>query len=197
MKVWVIAKVIGTGTPDDEFRPCCYIKPEAEIGRWPTNVAEMDLYKSAYCNSQVPLGNGRVLCCFAGTPKIIREMLSNPDVEQITDDKAEEIIKSIYPERNLSDFDVIDHEVGFLAIIEGIEEYKHMLVPGSNSKEIELTIMKRLCEKYGLTTDYWDAEATKTTKWKRGIDIEKDILSGKAEAHEFVLSKIREKIARK
>jgi hypothetical protein len=194
MKVWIIAKVIGTGTADDEFRPCCYVKPERELGRWPTNVAEMDLYKSACCHSQVPIGDGRVLCCFAGTPKIIKEVLSNADVEQVTDDRAEEIIKNVYPGRNLSDFDVIDHEVGFLSIIENIKEREDWLTPGSNAKEIELTIMRRLCEKYGLTTDYWDAEAAKTTKWKKGIDIEHDILDGKAETHEFVLSRIRGKI---
>ena len=94
--------------------------------------------------------------------------------------------------------DCCDREVDTIAIAHGLyPKIRADIVIPTRGKHLlqdqENYLMSHISEKIGLTKDYWDTEAAKTTKWKKGVDIEHDIKDGKGEAHEFTLSRIRMK----
>jgi len=117
----------------------------------------------------------------------------------LNDDEALEIIKSVNPNAELEDLDVRDCEIDEVAKQLGIdpkaradvqvpEVGKHILQDQENH------LMALICERVGITKQDWDMEAQKSNRWIRGKDIEIDIKSGRSDAHEFVLSRIRSKI---
>ena len=180
MKVWIKTKIIGKGTEGDPKGPY--------LANQPLSVSMIDL------------GNGACLARVAGTPEQISTILADADITQLTDEEARKIIKSKYPNSDLENVDVADPEIDKIAEAQGIDpKIRADIVIPSRGRQVlqdqENYLMAHICEKILLTRDYWDTEAAKTTKWKKGIDIEHSIKDGHAEAHEFVLSRIRSKIA--
>jgi len=138
------------------------------------------------------------LCRVAGTPDQISTILADAKITQLTDEEARKIIKSKHPNSDLENLDVADPEIDEIAKSLGIDpKIRADIREPTRGKQVlqdqENYLMACICEKVGLGKDYWDAEAKKTTEWTTGIEIEHDIKDGKVEAHEFVLSRIREK----
>jgi len=149
--------------------------------------------------SMVELENNECLCRVAGTPDQISTITADTEITQLTDEEARKIIKSKYPNSDLENVDVADPEIDKIAKAQGIDpKIRADIVVPSVGRQVlqdqENYLMAHICEKIGLTKDYWDTEAAKTTKWKKGIDIEHSIKDGEVEGHEFVLSRIREKL---
>jgi len=179
MKVWVKTKIIGTGTGTDPRRP--YLSGQ-------------DVRYSV-----IELANDKCLCRCAGTPEQINTITADADITQLTDEEARKIIKSKYPDSDLENVDVADPEIDEIAKAQGIDpKIRADLIIPTRGRQVlqdqENYLMAHICEKLLLTRDYWDAEAAKTTKWKKGIDIEHSIKDGEVLGHEFVLERIRKKI---
>jgi len=148
--------------------------------------------------SLIDLGD-KCLCRVAGTPEQISAITADTDITQLTDEEARKIIKSKYPNSDLENVDIADPEIDKIAKAQGIDpKIRADVVIASRGKMVlqdqENYLMAHICEKLLLTRDYWDAEAAKTTKWKKGIDIEHSIKDGEVLGHEFVLSRIRAKL---
>jgi len=178
MKKWVRTKIIGSGTKEDPCR--AYI---------PINVSAV----------MMEIDDNACLCRVAGAPDQISKILADAEITQLTDEEARKIIKSKHPNSDLENVDVADPEIDEIARSLGIDPHiRADIQTPTRGKQLlqdqECYLMAHICEKIGLTKDYWDKEASKTTKWKRGIDIEDDIKDGWTEAHEFVLKRIREKM---
>jgi len=107
-----------------------------------------------------------------------------------------------YTNSDLENLDVADPEIDEIAKSLSLDpQIRADIQIPTRGKQVlqdqENYLMAHICEKIGLGKDYWDAEAKKTSKWTKGIEIESDIKEGKTEAHEFVLSRIREKFKEK
>ena len=181
MKAWIKTKIIGSGTSEEDPR-----RPY--------------LANQKLSASMVELKNNECLCRVAGTPEQISAIIADPDITQLTDEEARKIIKSKYPNSDLENVDVADPEIDKIAEAQGIDpKIRADVVISSRGRQVlqdqENYLMAHICEKILLTRDYWDTEAAKT-KWEKGIDIEHDIKDGYAEAHEFVLERIRKKIGK-
>jgi len=179
MKVWIKTKIIGKGTDEDPRR--VYLANQNVVA----SMAEID--------------TNTCLCRVAGTPDQISTILVDAEITQLTDKEARKIIKSKYLNSDLENVDVADPEIDEIAKAQGIDpKIRADVVIASRGKMVlqdqENYLMAHICERIGLTRDYWDTEAAKTTKWKKGIDIEHSIKDGEVLGHEFVLSRIREKI---
>ena len=179
MKLWIKTKIVGKGTDEDPRRPY--------------------LANQTLPASMIDLGNDTCLCRVAGTPEQISTITGDTDITQLTDEEARKIIKSKYPNSDLENLDVADPEIDKIAKAQGIDpKIRADVVISSRGRQVlqdqENYLMAHICEKILLTRDYWDTEAAKTTKWEKGINIEHSIKDGHAEAHEFVLSRIRKKI---
>ena len=180
MKVWVKTKLIAAETKE--------------------SLKEPYLGNQDVCYSVMKTESNECLCRVAGTPEQISAITGDADITQLTDEEARKIIKSKYPNSDLENVDVADPEIDEIAKAQGIDpKIRADVVISSRGRQVlqdqENYLMAHICEKILLTRDYWDTEAAKTTKWKKGIDIEHSIKDGHAEAHEFVLSRIRSKIA--
>jgi len=179
MKAWIKTKIIGTGSAEDPKRP--YVAGQ--------NVDA----------SMMEIDANTCLARVAGTPDQISAITGDTDITQLTDEEARKIIKQKYPNSDLENVDVADPEIDEIAKAQGIDpKIRADIVVPTRGKMVlqdqENYLMAHICEKIGLTRDYWDAEAAKTTKWEKGIDIEHSIKDGHVEAHEFVLERIRKKI---
>jgi len=180
MKVWIQTKIIGTGSAEDPKRP--YVADQT-----------VDV-------SMMEIGTNTCLCRVAGTPDQISTITGDTEITQLTDEEARKIIKSKYPNSDIENVDVADPEIDEIAKAQGIDpKIRADIVVPTRGRQVlqdqENYLMAHICEKIGLTRDYWDAEAAKTTKWVKGINIEHSIKDGHVEAHEFVLERIRKKIA--
>jgi len=149
--------------------------------------------------SVTELENNECLCRVAGTPDQISAITADADITQLTDEEARKIIKSKYPNSDLENLDIADPEIDEIAKAQGIDpKIRADIVVPSVGRQVlqdqENYLMAHICEKIGLTRDYWDTKAAKTTKWEKGINIEHSIKDGHVEAHEFVLERIRKKI---
>jgi len=181
MKAWILTKIIGTGETEDPKR---------------AYVAGQTVYVS-----MMELENNECLCRIAGMPKQISAIIADPEITQLTDAEAREIIKSKYPNSDLENLDIADPEIDEIAKAQGIDpKIRADIQVPTRGKQVlqdqENYLMAHICEKIGLTRDYWDLEAPKSD-YQKGIDIERDIKEGKIKAHEFVLSRIRKKIEAK
>lgn len=179
MKTWIKTKIIGTGTSKDARRP---YKANQEV---PTSMMELE--------------NNECLCRVAGTPAQISAIVADAEITQLTDEEALIIIKNKHPNSNLENLDISDPEVDTIAKTQGLnQKLRADIIIPTRGKQLlqdqENYLMSHICEKIGLTKECWNTEAAKTTKWKKGKDNEDDVKDGKGEAHEFVLSKIRDKI---
>jgi len=179
MKIWIKTKIVGEGTEDDPKRP--YLANQNVVA----SMMEMDA--------------NMCLCRVAGTPQQINAIIADTDITQLTDEEARKLIKIKYPNSDLENLDIADPEVDEIAkALEIDPKIRADIVVPSRGRQVlqdqENYLMAHICEKILLTRDYWDTEAAKTTKWKKGIDIEHSIKDGHAEAHEFVLSRIRAKM---
>jgi len=181
MKVWIKTKIIGQGTDGDPKRP--YLAGQRVTA------------------SMIEIGTGACLCRIAGTPEQINTILEDTEITQLTDEEARQIIKSKYPNSDLENLDIADPEINEIAKLLGLDpEIRGDIQIPTRGKQVlqdqENYLMAHISEKLGLTKDFWDTEAKKS-KWEKGIEIEHDIKEGKIEAHEFVLSRIREKLKEK
>jgi len=182
VKAWIKTKIIGTGTEEDPRRPY--------------------LANQSGAVSMMEIDSNTCICRVAGTPDQINVILADPEVTQLTDKEAREIIKSKYTNSDLENLDVADPEIDEIAKSLSLDpQIRADIQIPTRGKQVlqdqENYLMAHICEKIGLGKDYWDAEAKKTSKWTKGIEIESDIKEGKTEAHEFVLSRIREKFKEK
>lgn len=174
MKIWIKTKIIGTGNIGDP--------------------RHADVPAELSC-SLMELPNNECLCRVAG----ISENISLITAPKLTDEEALKIIKARHPDSSLESLDAIDLEVDKIAKLEGLDPTirADIQIPARGTCVLQAQenyLMAHISEKMGLTKEYWDAEAGKTIKWKKGIDVENDIKDGKGEAHEFVLSRIRKRI---
>jgi len=181
MKVWIKTKIIGQGTDGDPKRP--YLAGQRVTA------------------SMIGIDMGACLCRIAGTPEQINTILEDTEITQLTDEEARQIIKSKYPNSDLENLDIADPEINEIAKLLGLDpEIRGDIQIPTRGKQVlqdqENYLMAHISEKLGLTKDFWDTEAKKS-KWEKGIEIEHDIKEGKIEAHEFVLSRIREKLKEK
>jgi len=179
MKAWIKTKIIGTGTEEDPRRP------------YTAN-------QLVSC-SMMDLGDGMCLARVAGMPDEIKAITQDAEIIVLTDDEARAIIKSKYPESDLENLDVADIEVDEIAKSLGLNpKLRADIAVPTRGKQVlqdqENYLMSHICERIGLTRDYWDNEAKKSGKWQYGKQIEDDIKNGRIEAHEFVLMRIREKL---
>lgn len=173
------------------IKTSCYFKNEEE-GYLP------DL---AGYETQVPLSLMKinfpteVLVRVAGSPDVINAIVTAKG--SLTDTEARTHIQNLHPNADLENVDTRDPEVDEIAKSEGLnpDEIRRDVQVPTRGKQVlqdqEQHIMAVVCEKIGLTRDYWDAEAKKIRN--RGIDIEHSIKDGRSEEHEFVLSRIRNK----
>ena len=181
MKAWIKTKIIGEGTEDDPKRP--YLANQR------VTVSMMETDREA------------CLCRVAGTLEQINTILEDTEITQLTDEEARQIIKSKYPNSDLENLDIADPEIDEIAKSLGLDpKIRGDIQIPTRGKQVlqdqENYLMAHISEKLGLTKDFWDTEAKKS-KWTKGIEIEHDIKEGKTEAHEFVLSRIREKLKEK
>jgi len=136
------------------------------------------------------------ICRVSGTPTQISTIQADATITQLTDADALTEIRKKYSTAELYNCDIADSEVDKIAKSIGINPQLRADIKMSRGKNIpvlqeqENYLMAIISEKKGKTKAYWDAETTKTAKWKFGKDLEKDIIDGKQEAHEFVLSKL-------
>jgi len=181
MKAWIKTKIIGEGAEDDPKRP--YLANQR------VTVSMMKIDREA------------CLCRVAGTPEQINTILEDAETTQLTDEEAGQIIKSKYQNSDLENLDIADPEIDEIAKSLGLDpKIRGDIQIPTKGKQVlqdqENYLMAHISEKLGLTKDFWDTEAKKS-KWEKGIEIEREIKDGKIEAHEFVLSRIREKLKEK
>lgn len=178
MKIWIKTKIIGTGTEKDSRR--AYINQTVSV-------------------SMMELENNKCLCRVAGTAEQISVIIADVEITELTDEEAQSIIKTKYPNSDLENTDISDLEIDEIAKSHGLDpKIRADIIIPTRGKQLlqdqENYLMSLICERISLSKDYWDTDVAKTTKWKKGIDIEHDIKDGKGEAHEFVLSKIRDTV---
>ena len=119
--------------------------------------------------------------------------------DQITDEEAYTLIKSNHPDAGLENCDVVDPEIDEIAKSLGLDPHLRadIKIP-SRGKQVlqdqEKYLMTHISEKKGKSKQFWDNEANKSGKYKKGIDIQNDVLDGKGAAHEFILSRLRAKV---
>ena len=201
MKNWFIAKRIGKGTFEDPYRPFFENIPKGPyLGRFPSTLEEFDNGDTALNFSALQISSDEYLCCVGASHHIMQKIfegVTQKKAREVSDDEAWEIIKENAPNTLLKDFNVIDPEVVFFAhiFIELENELNRMQKPNSpeDTRNIEIDILRKTGEIFGLMPEYWDSEIKKAGKWKHGKELEDDVLDGRTEAHEFVLSRIREK----
>jgi len=178
MKLWIQTKIIGTGMDEDPIRPY---------------LIDQDI-----SSSMMELLNGKCLCRVAGTPKQIDTILADPDIIKITDEQAKNLIQLKHPNSNLENLDIIDPEIDEIAKILLIDPHLRadIKIP-SRGKQVlqdqENYLMAHISMKKSKSKQFWDDETSKSDNYSKGIDIEKAILDGKIDAHEFVLSRLRNK----
>lgn len=170
MKVWILTKITADGK--------AYTSGQ-EVGF-----------------SMVKLTSGEYLSRISGTPAQMNIIRSDGAITELTDDEALEKISEEYPNSALENVDVPDPEIDDIAKSCGLDPKirADIVIPTRGNhvlQDQENYLMTHICEKIGLTEEYWDTEAAKTTKWDKGIDIKNDFKDGNREAHEFVLSRIR------
>jgi len=178
MKIWIKTKMVGTGTEEEPRRP--YTADQSVM------YSSMDLGDEA-------------LSRISGTPEQIELIKTDPEITVLTDDEAKTIIKSRYPDSDLENLDVADVEIDEIAKSLGLDpKLRADIVIPTRGKQVlqdqENYLMSHICEKIGLTRGYWDREVKESGKWQYGKQIEDDIKNGRIDAHEFVLSRIREKL---
>jgi len=171
--------MIGTGMDDDVRRP--YLADQSV----PTSIIE--------------LPDGKCLCRVAGTPKQIDTIIADTDITNLTDEQAKNLIHSKHPDSDLENLDVADPEIDEIAKLLSIDPHLRAdIQTPSRGKQViqdqENYLMAHISMKKGKSKQLWDDEAAKSGKYPKGIDIENAILDGKTDAHEFVLSRLREKI---
>jgi len=181
MKAWIRTKIIGKETTNEPKRP--YLANQNVVA------------------SMIEIDGSTCLCRIAGTPEQINTILEDTEITQLTDEEARQIIKSKYPNSDLENLDIADPEIDEIAKSLRLEpKIRGDIQIPTRGKQVlqdqENYLMAHISEKLGLTKDFWDTEAKKS-KWEKGIEIEYDIKEGKIEAHEFVLSRIREKLKKK
>lgn len=133
-----------------------------------------------------------VLLRISGTKKQINTFL----LYKITDEKAKAIIQLKNPNNNLENIDVPDIEIDEIAKIYGLNPNirKDIQIPTYGKQILQNQInylLKHISIKQNKSKEFWDIKAKETNKWKKGIDIEIDILNGNGEAQEFILSNLR------
>jgi len=177
MKLWIKTRFIGNGTFENPKKP---------------DLARLE-DRSHY--SALALNENECLVRVSCKPEDA-ELLKNLTI--LNDDDALEIIKSVNPNAELEDLDVRDIEVDEIAKQLGIDPKARADVQVPKGKKVlqdqENHLMALICEKVGMMKQDWDAEAQNSGRWSRGRDIEIDLKRGWADAHEFVLSKIRSKL---
>jgi len=176
MKSWILTKITGTGTDEDPIRP--YLADQNTT------------------SSMMELPDGKYLCRVAGTPSQIDTILSDPDITELTDEQAKNLIQSKHPDSDLENLDVADPEIDEIAKTIGLDPHLRAdIKTPSQGKQVlqdqENYLMAHISTKKGRSKQFWDDEAAKSGVYHKGIDIEKAVLDGKAEAHEFVLSRLR------
>ena len=136
--------------------------------------------------SIIELGKNECLCRVAGAPAQINSIIADTDITQLTDEEAREIIKNKYPNSDLENLDIPDPEIDGIAKALGIDpKIRADIQVPTRGKQVlqdqENYLMAHICEKIGLTRDYWDVEAPKSD-YQKGIDIERDIKEGNKSA---------------
>jgi len=179
MKSWIITKITGTGTDEDPIRP--YLADQDTV------------------SSMMELPDGKYLCRVAGTPSQIVTILSDQDITELTDEQAKNLIHSKHPDSDIENIDVADPEIDEIAKTIGLDPHLRAdIKTPSRGKQVlqdqENYLMTHISMKKGRSKQFWDDEAAKSGVHHKGIDIENAIIDGKADAHEFVLSRLREKI---
>ena len=176
MKKLIQTKIIGTGTEPNPRQP--YLADQLV----PASILE--------------LPDTECLCRVAGTPVQIATILADAAIIEQTDEQAETTLRSKHPDSNLENLDIADPEVDDIAKSIGLDPHSRadIQIP-TRGKQIlqdqENYLMSQISTKKGKSKQYWDNEASKSGKYPKGIDIQKDIIDGKCAAHEFVLSRLR------
>ena len=140
------------------------------------------------------------LCRVAGTPTQIVTILADDAITEQTDEQAKTIIQSKHPDSNLENLDIADFEIDEIAKLLGLDPHLRadIQVPTRGKtvlQDQENYLMAQISTKKGKSKQFWDDEASKSGKWAKGIDVEKDVIDGKGAAHEFILSRLRAKKA--
>lgn len=169
------------------------------------NGAGKDAEKKPYLSGQdvafsiIDLGNATCLARIAGTSNQIDKIVSDIEIECVTDDEAELIIKNQSSNSTLENLDILDSEIDELAKVVGLDpELRSDILIPTRGKQVlqdqESYLMIHICQKLDLSQDYWDSEVKKiSTKktWQNGAELNKSLKDGSQNAHEFVLSRIR------
>ena len=176
MKIWIQTNIIGTVTELDPRRP--YLADQ--------NIPV----------SMIELPDNKCLCRIAGTPAQIATILANAAITEQTDEQAETIIQSKHPDSNLENLDIADPEIDEIAKSLGLDPHLRadIQIPSRDKQVLqdqENYLMAQISTKKGISRPMWDDEATKSGKYLKGIDIQRDVIDGKSAAHEFVLSRLR------
>jgi len=121
------------------------------------------------------------------------------DVSQLEIQRGNVINPTKMPDREnwaCESCDCSDKEVNEIAIAQGLDPgIKADIILQTRGTHVlqdqENYLMAQISTKLGLSKEYWDSEANNSEKWENGNDIERDVIDGKQEAYEFVLSRIR------
>ena len=176
MKKFIQTNIIGTGTDDDPKHPY---------------LADQDIPAS-----MLELPDNTCLCRIAGTPAQITTILADDAITEQTDEQATTIIQSKHPGSSLENLDIADPEIDEIAKSLGLDPHLRadIQIP-TRGKQIlqdqENYLMAHINTKKGISKQFWDGEAAKSSKYSKGIDIESDVIDGKGAAHEFILSRLR------
>ncbi len=125
-----------------------------------------------------------------GTPSQIQTLLSDPKVTLLSNGD----FLTLFPNLELMDCDVPDVEVDDIAVKNGIDPALKTDIKIPKGKyllqEQENYLLSLVSERKGITKTDWDILVT-STKWNKGKNLENDVLAGKTDAHEFIISKLR------
>lgn len=172
MKIWITTETMGAD------------KKYAYVANQDVVVSRLDISSTA------------CLCRVAGTPAQIATIFADTAITEQTDEQAQTIIKSKYPDSDLENLDIADPEIDEIAKSLGLDTLSRadIQIP-SRGKQLlqdqENFLMAQINVKKGKSKQFWDEEAGTSGKYPKGIDIENDIIDGKGAAQEFVLSRLR------
>lgn len=177
MKAIIRTNIAGTGTYGDLRRP----------------YTAYQLVQYSF----IKLDDTTCITRVSGTPAQIATIKADAAITVLTDDDAQIIIKSKYPDSDLENIDIADNEIDEIAKAQGLgPKLRADIQMPTRGKQLlqdqESYLMSFISKKMEFTEDWWNKEA-KNGKWATGKELEDSVKDGCGEAHEFILSRIRTK----
>jgi len=180
MKAWIKTGMKNIGTIEE-----------------PENVPDLDGYESkvSYSLMKIIFPN-EVLLRIAGSKADVEAAKIAVGVTELTDDEARIEIQAIHSESELENVDIADPEIDTIAKTQGLDpKLRADIQTPTIGKQVlqdqENYLMSHISIKKGMSEDWWDDEAKNSGKWGTGKELEDDVIRGKNEAHELILSRLR------